>query len=142
MLKLSGGSLQEESLKNLKEVKLFVAKGLKKIKSYNGPSRIWFAYQRDLDVGTGIILEAVQNLSATQENAKYLWNLVLKLSNKLARGGIDDSDGIVGNCIMSLASQCAQYVQKEPKLKALIKSFSKDETGFDFEEYLIEMLEK
>lgn len=137
-LHLSGkaNEVQEESPDNLDGVKKLAVKGLRKIKPYNGPSKIWFHYQRELDVGSGIIEEAVKNLPANRENAKYLWSLVLKLSKKLAYGGIDDSDGTIGECISSLVQQCLRYAQEKPELKPMIQKFSQDDTGFGFEDEL------
>lgn len=132
--------VQDESPDNLDAVKQLVAAGLRKIKPYNGPSKIWFSYQRELDVGSGIIREAVKNLPASKENAKYLWSLVLKLSKKLADGGVDDSDGTVGGCISSLVQQCGKYAKEKPALKIVIQKFTEDDTGFGFEDELKEMI--
>ncbi|MFH1375119.1 MAG: SWIM zinc finger family protein [Patescibacteria group bacterium] len=142
VLHLSGKieETKEYSPDNLEEVKRLVAQGMRKIKPYNGPSKIWFSYQRELDVGSGIIEEAIKNLPASKENAKYIWALVLKLSKKLSHGRIDDSNGTVGNCISSLVEQCGQYAQKNPDLKPMIQKFTEDDTGFGFEEELSEII--
>lgn len=131
-----------DSPDNLDAAKQLVAKAMRKIKPYNGPSKIWFSYQRELDVGSGCIVEAVTNLPPTIEHAKYLWSLVLKLSKKLSHGGIDDSDGTVGDCISLLVEQCGRYAKKKPEFKAIIQKFTEDDTGFGFEDELLEILEK
>ncbi|KKP41277.1 MAG: hypothetical protein UR30_C0001G0124 [Candidatus Peregrinibacteria bacterium GW2011_GWC2_33_13] len=143
VLHLSGKTKEtkEESPDNPDAVKQLVAAGMRKIKPYNGPSKIWFSYQRELDVGSGMIEAAIKNLSANKENAKYLWSLVLKLSKKLANGGVDDSDGTVGGCIISLVVQCGKYAKEKPELKALVMKFAEDDTGFGFEDELKGQLE-
>lgn len=90
---------EEGSPTDLRSAKVLVSTAMRKIKPYNGPSKIWFSYQRELDVGSGCIIEAVQKLPASEENAKYIWYLVLKLSKKLSHGGIDDSNGTSGTVL-------------------------------------------
>lgn len=140
VLNLSGGeNLEKDNLpKNLDAVKQLVPGAMRKIKSYSGPSKIWFSYQRELNVGSGCIVEAVQKLPATKENAEYLWSLVLKLSKKLSHGAVDDSNGTVGNCIVSLVKQCAGYAKEKAELKLIIERFAEDDTGFGFEDILKE----
>lgn len=142
VLHLSGKAeeIKEESPDNLDAAKQLVAKAMRKIKSYNGPSKIWFGYQRELDVGAGCLVEAVKNLPPTKEHAKYLWSLVLKLSKKLAYGGVDDSDGTVGGCVYSLVEQCGRYVKEKPELKQIIQKFTENDTGFGFEDKLRDIL--
>jgi hypothetical protein len=142
VLNLSGqmDKAEESSPDNLDEAKQFVAQGMRKIKSYNGPSKIWFSYQRELDVGSGIIEEAVKNLPPSKENANYLWKLVLKLSKKLSHGGVDDSNGTVGGCIFTLVAQCGRYAKENSDLKSMINKFTEDDTGFGFEEELREII--
>jgi len=141
VLKLSGKAEegQEESPKDLDAVKPLVSAGMRKIKPYLGPSRIWDHYQHELDVGSGMIEAAVKNLPASKENSKYLWSLVLRLSKKLSHGGVDDSDGTVGGCISELVAQCGRYAQEKPELRPMILKFSEDDTGFGFEDELKEM---
>ena len=142
VLNLSGKTeeTKEESPDNLDAVKQLVAGGMRKIKPYTGPSKIWFSYQRELDVGSGMIEEAVKNLPASKEHAKYLWSLVLKLSKKLSEGGVDDSNGTVGGCIISLVVQCGKYAKEKHELKAMVMKFAEDDTGFGFEDELKEHL--
>lgn len=134
--------VKEESPNDLDAVKQLVASGMRKIKPYHGPSKIWFSYQRELDVGAGMIEEAVKNLPASKENAKYIWSIVLKLSKKLSHGGVDDSDGTVGGCISALVEQCGKYAKEKPELKPMIQKFAEDDTGFGFEDELLKMIEK
>lgn len=128
------------SPKNLPEVKLLVSKAFKKIKPYEGPSKIWFSYQRSLEVSAGEILEATQNLLANKENADYLWKLVMKLSYKIAYTGIDDSNGTIGNCIFEIVQQLGKFAKQKPELKPILQKFTQMDTGFGFEEELAELI--
>ncbi len=137
----ASGKAEEDSQENysptdLKEAKRLVSAAMRKIKSYNGPSRVWFDYQHKLEIGSAEITEALQNLPANRENATYLWSLVMKLSHKLAYDGVDDSNGIVGGCIDSIVHQLEDYGKKDPSLKPLLQKFTQEETGFGFEEDL------
>ncbi len=141
VLKKSGKNNKREIPRSLEEVKLMVSKGLRKIKPYTGPSSIWFKYQRQLDIGSFEIEEAISVLKPSVENAKYLWKLVLKLSKKLSEGGIDDSDGRVGSCISLIVEKCGSFGKQDESLIPLLRKFAKDDTGFGFEEELSDMLE-
>ncbi|MBI3255826.1 MAG: SWIM zinc finger family protein [Candidatus Andersenbacteria bacterium] len=127
---------------DLMVVKEEVSAGMGKLRAYDGPSHTWFSYQRKLATGAGMIAEAIQSLPATEKNANYLWKLVLRISKKLATGGIDDSDGVVGNCVYGIIEQLAKYAQGEPRLKAVIMQYCKDDTGFGFEDELRNLLQK
>lgn len=138
------GKLDKEETKpskDLAEVKKQVSLGMRKLTAYTGPSRLWFVYQGKLSVGAGIIVHAVSGLEANKENVEYLWKLVLRISKKLARTGIDDSDGTVGGCVYELVEKIADLVKKNPSLHEYVKKFYKDDTGFGFENNLQNLLE-
>ncbi len=119
------------------EAKLQIRAGLKKIRAYSGPSKIWFSYQRQLSVGAGIITATANQLPATQDNALLIWQTILRLSKKLATGGVDDSDGTIGNgCCMELITVLHKWAATNDDLHRYIEKFTGDETGFDFEDEL------
>lgn len=126
----------ENSPTELSDVKLLISSAIRKIKAYSGPSKIWFQYQMSLDVGSGSIVEAVQNLPANKENIRYIWSIVMKLSKKLSEWGVDDSNGTVGRCVLELVSVCKKFMKEDPGLESTVRKFSEDETGFGFEEEL------
>lgn len=136
VLDQTGGLKKIPPPSNLNEVKLLVNEGIKKIKPYKGPSRAWFSYQRSLSTGAGMIIEAVKALPPTKENADYLWKLVLRLSKKLSTGGVDDSDGVVGDCISEIVVQIYGYAKQSPDLKPYILHYCEDDTSFGFEDEL------
>ncbi|OHA64752.1 MAG: hypothetical protein A2940_02080 [Candidatus Wildermuthbacteria bacterium RIFCSPLOWO2_01_FULL_48_29] len=125
---------------DLLEAQQRVNEGMAKLRAYTGPSKVWFSYQRTLATGVGIIADAVSELPPSKENADYLWKLVLRLSKKLATGGIDDSDGVVGDCIRTLVEQLGTYAKEKPELKPIITRYCQDDTGFGFEEDLREVV--
>lgn len=120
---------------NLEEAKSMVNAGMKKLRDYTGPSRIWFSYQRSLATGAGMIAHAVSGLPPTKENARYLWKLVERVDKKLVNG-IDDSDGHVGSCIMRLIDQLDSFAKNQPDLKPLILRCCDSKTNFGFEKEL------
>ena len=130
VLEKTGMLATESPPQNLAEVKKQVSEGVKKLRPYSGSSRTWFSYQRALATGAGTITEAATALPATRENAEYCWKLVLRLSKKLAGGGIDDSDCIVGGCVSSIVEQLAEYARIDLRLLLQIRGYCDDETGF------------
>ncbi len=124
------------------EARRLVSVGMKKLRAYDGPSRTWFSYQRTLASGAGTIVEAVEGLPVSKKNAEYLWKLVLRLSEKLAVGGIDDSNGTVGDCIESIISQLVGYAHMMPSLAQTMHEYCKTRTGFGYEDSLKEQMPK
>ena len=119
-----------------------IAAALKKIRSYDGPSRIWFEYQRKLDVAAGMIRDAVPLLDPTLDTAKYLWKLVLKLSKKLSERGVDDSNGTVGGAITFIIEHIANMTHADPHTLEWVSQHCTDDTGFYFEEELRRLLDE
>lgn len=130
-----------QSPTNLVEAKEIIRDGMKRIKPYRGPSRIWFRYQRDLSVGSEMIEDAVATLPPIKENAKYIWILVKRLDKKLLND-VDDSDGTVGGCISGLIEQLAAYAEKNPELIPMIEQFCSEGTSYDFHVMLEGMIDE
>jgi len=134
------GKEEEAPPANLKEAKLCVDAAMRKLRAYTGPSRVWFSYQRTLSIGAGMTVDAVSNLSASKEHADYIWKIVLRISKKLATGGIDDSEGVVGDCVYRLIEQLGAYAEQNSELKAHMRMRYTDDTGFGFEDDLQKLL--
>ncbi len=133
------GELSKEELDN---VKAEITSAMKYIKPYNGPSRIWFNYQNSLAEGTGRLSAIVSEFPASKQTADLLVNLLLRLDKKLCYGGVDDSDGTVGGFMTGLVGVLESFSETDPKC---IKSFEKlcnKETCFEWEEPLLEILDK
>jgi hypothetical protein len=122
------------------EAKKQISAGARKFVGYSGPSSIWFSYQRKLDTGTGLIIEALPFLPPTKATITYLWKLIVRLSKKLAYGGIDDSNGTVGSCIHAITERIAEIAKSEERLLSYTKTLCVDDTGFGFEEELQALL--
>lgn len=120
----------------IEEAKLRINAGMKKIKAYSGPSRIWFSYQRSLSVGSSMIIEGSHRLESSLEAASLLWKTVIRLSKKLATGGVDDSDGTVGECCMELIATLNKWAESNDEMQAQFTKFSMHDTGFGFEDEL------
>lgn len=124
------------------DAKLHITSALKKIRGYDGPSRTWFDYQGKLDTAAGMIEEAMPLLETSLANAKYLWKLVLRLSDKLARGGVDDSNGTIGGAVFAVIKRIAQMAKTDQTIKSWAVKNCTTDTGFGFEEELQVLLKK
>jgi len=121
------------------QVKKLVTSGMRKLKPYTGPSRIWFSYQRNLATGAGMIAHAVSALPPSKQNADFLWKVIERIDKKLANG-VDDSDGVVGDCAYRIIEQLAGYAKSSPELRPVIRRYADKKTNFDFDTDLRLML--
>ena len=145
VLALTGQATDDSGVSptELAEVKLLVASGMRKIRAYIGPSKYWDKYENSLDAGSNIIMDAIHNLPASAENLRYLWSRVGRLTKKLEEGGVDDSSGIVGNCIFRIIDKCVEYVKQDEKLFSVVERFTFDDyVDCSFEAALHEALQK
>ena len=131
------GATGESSDDALKEAKQHITAGMRCIKAYNGPSRTWFAYQGKLDEGCMRIAEAVSVLPANKKTAKLLVDTLLKLDKKLSTGGVDDSDGTVGNCMNGIVDVLLAFAAAEPTCVATFGVLEKSEACFEWNKPLI-----
>jgi hypothetical protein len=123
----------------LKEAKQHITAGMRCIKAYDGPSRTWFAYQGKLDEGCMRIAEAVSVLPAHEKTAKLLLDTLLKLDKKLSTGGVDDSDGVVGNCMNGIVDVLLAFAAAEPACVRAFRILEKSEACFEWDKPLIAM---
>ena len=131
--------LGQLSPQELKDVKKSITHSLSYLKSYTGPSKIWFAYQDKLSEGVHRLTEIVSDFPVSKQTSDILVDLLLRLGNKLATT-IDDSDGTVGGFANELVAMLQEYAKLDPACKASFKAFKTKETGFGFEVPLREML--
>lgn len=117
------------------EVKNMVTDAFKKIKPFRGPSSIWFSYQCNLATGVGMIIDAISVLPPSKESARYLWQVIGRIDRKLMNG-VDDSDGVVGDCASHIIDQLVRYANAAPELNAMVTKFTKNKTNFCFEDEL------
>ena len=136
------GRRGELSKEEIKEVRAEITAAMRYIKPYNGPSRIWFAYQASLAEGVNRLSAIVSKLPVSKQTADLLVNLLLRLDRKLAEGGVDDSDGTVGDFMMEAAFVLKEYAKID---SACLKAFEKlagRQTCFDWEAELVELLDE
>ena len=135
------GQIGELSKNELAKVKKAITSAMKYIKSYSGPSRIWFAYQDSLSEGCARLSKIVSDLPISKQTAKLLVALLLRLDKKLSYG-VDDSDGTVGGFIEETVNALQEYAKFDPKC---IKTFEKlcgQETMFGWEEPLVKIFDE
>ena len=134
------GKLGELSKSELAATKKTITAGMRYIKSYEGPSRIWFAYQSSLSEGCNRLSKIVSELPVSQQTAKLLVDTLLRLDDRLCRGGIDDSDGTVGGFIEETVQVLKEYAKLNSSCVAAFNELKGKETCFGWEEPLLEFV--
>ena len=133
------GRLGELSKSELSATKKSITASMRYIKSYDGPSRTWFAYQNSLSEGCNRLSKIVSELPVSLGTAQLLIDTLLRLDDRLCRGGVDDSDGTVGGFI----EETVQVLKEFAKLdSSCVKAFGilKDrETCFGWEKPLLDI---
>lgn len=90
-----------------------ITSAMRYIKSYNGPSKTWFAYQDSLIEGVNRLSSIVSKLPVSEQTAELLVSLLLRLDKKLCTGGVDDSDGTVGDFISEAVGVLKEYAKMD-----------------------------
>lgn len=137
-----GGKLGKLSVDELTEKKREITHALRYIKTYDGPSRTWFAYQDSLSEGCRRLSAIVSLLSASEQTADLLVKLLLRLDKKLCNSGIDDSNGTVGGFMEAVVLILQEYAKRD---RGCILAFSVlvgAQTCFGWEEPLVKMIKK
>lgn len=124
----------------LAEVKLAISAAMRYIKPYDGPSRIWFAYQDSLMEGCNRLAAIVSELPVSEQTARLLVSLLLRLDKKLTTGGVDDSDGTVGTFIEETVEVLKQFAALDPSCVKTFDKLKDQETCFGWEESLVAMM--
>ncbi|MBU2542361.1 hypothetical protein KJ785_02275 [Patescibacteria group bacterium] len=135
------GKIGELSKERLKTVKADISGAMRYIKSYNGPSRLWFAYQDSLSEGCARLLVIVSELPVSLQTAKLLINLLLRLDKKLCNA-VDDSDGTVGGFMMELVNLLEEFARIEPECIQAFEKICGLETCFEWEESLVKIVDE
>ncbi|MCH7928638.1 MAG: hypothetical protein IID03_11785 [Candidatus Dadabacteria bacterium] len=136
------GEKGELDKNQLSSVKKSITTAMRLIKSYNGPSRIWFAYQDDLDEGCRNISSIISELPVSYQTAQLIVDLLLRLDKRLATGGVDDSDGTVGGFIEESVIMLFEYAKIDPSCIKAFKILVKSDTCFGWEYPLVDLLER
>lgn len=131
------GKLKILNKEELSAVKKSITGAMKYIKSYNGPSRVWFSYQNSLSEGCSRLSKIISDLPVSEQTAGLLVDMLLRLDDRLCHGGVDDSDGTVGGFIEETVLMLQEYTKLD---LSCIKAFQKlkgIETCFGWEEPLV-----
>lgn len=116
-----------------------VTAAMRFIKPYNGPSRIWFAYQGSLSEGCSRLSSIVSELPVSEQTARLLVDVLLRLDKKLCEGGVDDSDGTVGRFIEEMVLILQEYAKLDLSCINAFEKLCGRETCFGWEEPLVKM---
>jgi hypothetical protein len=124
------------------KIKKLITSAMKYIKPYNGPSRIWFAYQNSLDEGCARLSKLISELPVSKQTAKLLIDILLRLDKKLCTGGVDDSDGVVGGFMYEAVEMLKKYAELDSKCIKTFKKLCHTETCFEWEEPLVKIFDE
>jgi hypothetical protein len=134
--------LGELNKEELSAVKKLITASMKYIKPYNGPSRIWFSYQSSLSEGCNRLSKIVSGLPVSEQTAKLLVDMLLRLDNKLCRSGVDDSDGTVGGFMEEVVNVLQEYAKLDHSCTSAFNELRDKETFFGWKESLLELIAK
>lgn len=131
------GRLGELGKAELKEIKAQITAAMRYIKAYTGPSRIWFSYQNSLSEGCNRLAKIVSDLPVSEQTARVLIDMLLRLDRKLCQGGVDDSDGTVGGFMEEVVGILEEYANLEPNCVKAFNKLKGKKTCFGWEEPLL-----
>lgn len=134
------GKLGTLNKTELSVIKKPITGAMRYIKAYEGPSRIWFAYQGSLSEGCNRLAKIVSELPVSEQTAKLLIDMLLRLDDKLCRGGVDDSDGTVGGFIEETVQVLEEYTRLDPNCVKGFGELKDKETCFGWEEPLTKLI--
>lgn len=132
--------LRDLNKEELTAVKKSITEAIRYIKPYTGPSRTWFAYQNSLQEGCNRLSAIISDLPVNKHSAQLLVDLLLRLDKKLIFGGVDDSEGTVGEFIRETVEVLKQYSQLEPECALTFRKLQNRKTCFGWEEPLLEFI--
>lgn len=134
------GNLRNLNKEELTEIKKSVTDAIRYIKPYTGLSRTWFTYQNSLQEGCNRLSAIVSNLPVSEQTAQLLVDLLLRLDKKLISGGVDDSDGTVGDFMYETVEVLKQYAELEPECMLTFRQLQNRETCFGWEKPLLKLI--
>ncbi len=139
---ICSGWFGELSKGELAATKKVITKAIRYIKSYEGPSRTWFVYQNSLSEGCNRLSKIVSELPVSKQTVKLLVDMLLRLDDKLCRGGVDDSDGTVGRFIEEIVQMLKEYAKLDPSCAKAFSELKGKETCFGWEKPLLDILHR
>ena len=136
------GKLGTLSKTELSCVKKSITGATRHIKAYEGPSRLWFSYQNSLSEGCNRLAKIVSDLPVSEQTAQLLIAMLLRLDDKLCRGGIDDSDGTVGVFMEQTVAVLEEYAKLDSACLKMFGVLTNRETCFGWEGPLVQLLDE
>lgn len=133
---VSSGEVRELTEAERLSIKAEITAALRHIKPYHGPSRVWFQYQDSLTQGIRKLLLALAKLPVCTDSVDIIIDLLKRLDRKLL-GGVDDSDGTVGDGMVEIVEVLNLFTSHDPSLEAYIRKRLPEGEAFDWQnEYL------
>ncbi|MDD2654393.1 MAG: hypothetical protein PHI86_04745 [Candidatus Omnitrophica bacterium] len=126
----------------LDRVKKAITESMKYIKPYSGPSRTWFANQDSLREGCNRLSAIVSDLPVSRQVADILVKLLLRLERKLSVGGVDDSNGIVGEFVGGLVALLEEFARIDPLCIDAFEPLCGKEYCFGWEDPLVRIFDE
>lgn len=127
------GKVEEMKDAELDKVEEKIKDGLSYIKSYNGPSKVWFQYQDKLSKGSRIILLTLSELSICEKSVMVCIKLLKKLDKKLLSGGVDDSNGTIGGLMENIIELLCLFTSERREIGIFIAKNLPNGEVFDYE---------
>lgn len=84
----------------------------------------------------------MSDLPVSEQTAKSLVDMLLRLDKKLCEGGVDDSDGTVGGFIYETVDVLQEYVKLDPSCLKVFKKLCGQSTCFGWEEPLVRIIDE
>jgi len=134
------GKIEEITQEQLDLFRAEISRTMRYIKAYVGPSRIWFVYQDSLSEGCNRLASIFSSLPASGQTANLIIKTLLRLDRKLTTGGVDDSDGTVGELIEEAVGLLIEYAKADPECVKEFESLKGKETCFGWGEPLLKFL--
>jgi len=131
--------LNNEELEALKKS---ITESMRYIKPYRGPSRTWFANQDSLREGCNRLSSVISGLPVNRQVADVLVKLLLRLERKVSRGGVDDSNGIVGGFVGELVTMLEEFARVDSSCIDAFEPLCGKEYCFGWEDSLVRIFDE
>jgi len=138
---ICSGRLGELNKEELTATKKAISSAMRYIKPYTGPSRLWFNYQNSLSEGCARLSAIISELPVSRQSAGLVMDMLLRLDKKLSEGGVDDSDGTVGEFMYETVEMLKEYVKFDSSCIKAFKKLCGQSTCFGWEEPLVKIFD-
>lgn len=126
------GEVRDIAPEEAQKIKRNITAAMRHIKSYNGPSRVWFQYQDELTKGCRLILLSLAELPICEKSVDIVIDVLKRLDRKLA-GAVDDSDGTVGDAMQEIVELLNLFSDIHPAIIPYVQKNLPEGEMFDWE---------